>query len=255
MGERTSYTPGTFCWVDLNTDDQEASKAFYAGLLGWEYEDTPIGDGITYSLARIDGHDVAAITPMPPGAEVTHWNCYVSVADADATAARAKELGATVIAEPFDVFDAGRMAIFADPQGAILSAWQPKEHIGAGLVNAPGALSWNDLVSPDVEASAAFYRALFDWTIEEAPGSDGQYWSITNAGRLNGGLVPMLPGAHPVWNLYFAVDDADAAVARVGELGGELVMGPMDVPNGSRFAIVRDPQSAVFSVGAGPMDP
>jgi predicted enzyme related to lactoylglutathione lyase len=255
MGERTSYTPGTFCWVDLNTDDQEASKAFYAALLGWEYEDTPIGDGIHYSMARIEGHDVAAIAPMPPGAEVTHWNCYVSVEDADASAARAGEHGATVLAQPFDVFDAGRMAIFADPQGAMLSVWQPKEHIGAGLVNAPGALSWNDLVTPDVEASAAFYTAVFDWTIEETPGSDGRYWSITNGDRLNGGLLPMLPDAHPAWNLYFAVDDVDATIARVGELGGGTVMGPMDVPNGTRFAIVRDPQGAVFSVGAGPMDP
>lgn len=255
MGERTSYTPGTFCWVDLNTDDQESSKAFYADLLGWEYNDIPLGDGNHYSMARVDGHDVAAITPMPPGGEVTHWNCYVSVADVDATAARAKELGATLIAEPFDVFDSGRMAIFADPQGAILSVWQPRSHIGAGLVNAPGALSWNDLISPDVEASAAFYRDLFGWEIGETPGSGGQYWSITNAGRLNGGLMPMPPGGHPAWNLYFAVEDTDAALARAGELGAATVMGPMDIPNGSRFAIVRDPQNAVFSVGAGPMDP
>ena len=253
MGERTSYTPGTFCWVDLNTDDQEASKAFYAALLGWEYEDTPIGDGITYSLARIDGHDVAAITPMPPGAEVTHWNCYVSVEDVDATAARAGEHGATVLAEPFDVFDAGRMAAFQDPQGAILSVWQPGRHIGASLVNAPGALSWNDLITPDVEASAAFYRDLFGWEITEV--APGQYWSITNGGNQNGGMMPQPPGAHPAWNLYFAVDDVDATIARVGELGGGTVMGPMDVPNGTRFAIVRDPQGAVFSVGAGPMDP
>jgi uncharacterized protein len=255
MGERTSYAPGTFCWVDLNTDDQDASKAFYAGLLGWEYEDTPIGDGIHYSMAQVDGLDVAAIAPMPPGTEVTHWNCYVSVEDADATAALAGEHGATVVAEPFDVFDAGRMAIFADPQGAMLSVWQPKEHIGAGLVNAPGALSWNDLITPDLEASADFYRAVFGWRIEETPGSDGQYWSISNGERLNGGLMPMPPGAHPAWNLYFAVDDADAAVARAGELGGETVMGPMDIPNGTRLAVIRDPQGAVFSVGAGPMDP
>ncbi len=255
MGERTSYAPGTFCWVDLNTDDQDASKAFYAGLLGWAYNDTPIGEGLHYSLAQVDGHDVAAITPMPPGTEVTHWNCYVSVEDVDATAARAGEHGATIVAEPFDVFDAGRMAIFADPQGAMLSIWQAKEHIGAGLVNAPGALSWNDLITPDLEASADFYRAVFGWTIEETPGSGGQYWSISNGERLNGGLMPMPPGSHPAWNLYFAVDDADAAVARAGELGGETVMGPMDIPNGTRLAVIRDPQGAVFSVGAGPMDP
>jgi len=254
MGERTSYPPGTFSWVDLNTDDQDASKAFYASLLGWQYNDIPIGDGNHYSMAQVGGHDVAAITPMPPGTDVVHWNCYVTVEDADATAARAKELGATVIAEPFDVFDSGRMTIFQDPQGAILSAWQPRAHIGASLVNAPGALSWNDLISPDVEAAAPFYRDLFGWTIEETPGADGQYWSIMNNGRLNGGMLPMLPGGHPAWNLYFAVEDVDAAIARTGELGGATVMGPMDIPNGSRFAVLRDPQDAVFSVLSGQMD-
>ena len=187
---------------------------------------------------------------MPP-----HWNCYVTVEYADASAARAAELGATLLAEPFDVFDAGRMAAFADPQGAVLSVWQPKENIGAGLVNVPGALTWNDLISPDVEASAAFYRALFGWEISEMEGSGGQYWSITNDGRLNGGMMPMPEGGHPAWNLYFACEDVDATIARAGELGGETVMGPMDVPNGSRFAILRDPRNAVFSVASGAMDP
>jgi predicted enzyme related to lactoylglutathione lyase len=255
MGERTSYAPGTFSWVDLNTDDIEASKTFYASLLGWQYNDIPIGEGQHYSMAQIDGRDVAAITPMPPGMEFTHWNCYVTVADADAAAARAKELGATILNEPFDVFTAGRMAVLQDPQGAILMVWQPRDSIGAGLVNAPGALSWNDLVTPDVEASAAFYRSLFGWTIEETPGSDGRYWTITNEGRLNGGLLPLIPGGHPAWNLYFAVEDCDAAVARAGELGGGTIMGPMQLPNGSSFAILRDPQNAVFSVLSGPLDP
>ena len=254
MGERTSYTPGTFSWVDLNTPDQEAAKAFYRELFGWAYEDVPAGDGITYSMARIDGHDVAAISPMPPGVEVPHWNCYVTVEDADATAARARELGATLLNEPFDVFDAGRMAVFQDPQGAALCVWQPKDNIGAGLVNVPGALNWNDLISPDIQASAAFYRDLFGWDIEEIPGSDGQYWSITNRGRQNGGLMPMPPGSHPAWNLYFAVEDVDATVAKAGELGGATIMGPMDIPNGSRLAVIRDPQNAVFSIAAGPMD-
>ena len=137
----------------------------------------------------------------------------------------------------------------------MLSVWQAKQNIGAGLVNVSGALSWNDLITPDVEASAAFYRALFGWEITEIEGSGGQYWSITNAGRLNGGMMPMPPGAHPAWNLYFACDDADATIARARELGGETVMGPIDVPNGSRFAVLRDPSNAVFSVASGQMDP
>jgi predicted enzyme related to lactoylglutathione lyase len=255
MGERTSYPPGTFSWVDLNTDDQEGAKAFYAALFAWQYEDVPIGDGMVYSMAKVDGHSVAALGPLQGEGMPPHWNCYVSVDDADASAARAKELGATLLAEPFDVFEAGRMAAFADPQGAVLSVWQAKENIGAGLVNAPGALAWNDLLSPDVEASAAFYSALFGWEITEVEGSEGQYWSITNAGRLNGGMMPLPPGGHPAWNLYFACEDADATIAQAGELGAEKVMGPIDVPNGSRFAILRDPSNAVFSVASGQMDP
>jgi uncharacterized protein len=254
MGERTSYAPGTFSWVDLQTSDQDAAKSFYSDLLGWEYEDVPIGDGASYSMAKLQGHSVAAIGPLQGEGMPSHWNCYVTVESADAAADRAAELGATVIAPPFDVFDAGRMAVFADPQGAVLSVWEPKENIGAGLVNAPGALSWNDLISPDVEASAEFYGALFDWQVEEIPGAEGQYWSITNAGRSNGGMMPMPPGSHPAWNLYFAVVDVDATNARATQLGATTVMGPMDVPNG-RFAVIRDPQNAVFSVLSGPLDP
>ena len=255
MGERTSYAPGTFSWVDLNTDDIESSKAFYADLLGWTYEDIPIGDGNHYSMAQVQGRNVAAITPMPQGMGPTQWNCYVSVEDADAVAARAEELGATILHEPFDVFTAGRMAMFKDPQGAVLMVWQPRDHIGAGIVNVPGALCWNDLLTPDMAASAAFYRDLFGWTIEDTPGAHGGYSSITNAGTLNGGMMPAPPGGHPAWNLYFAVEDCDAAVEKAQGLGAALVMGPISVPNGGRFAILRDPKNAVFSVLSGPLDP
>jgi uncharacterized protein len=253
MGERTSYPPGTFSWVDLQTSDPEAAKAFYSSLLGWDYEDIPIGDGAAYSMARLQDHSVAAIGPLQGEGMPSHWNCYVTVADVDASAARAAELGATLLAEPFDVFDAGRMAAFQDPQGAVLSIWQAKENIGAGLVNAIGALTWNDLISPDVAGSKAFYSELFGWQIQEI--APGEYWSIANGANRNGGMMPMPPGSHPAWNLYFAVDDVDATVARARELGGDAVMGPMDVPNGGRLAVLRDPQNAVFSVLSGELDP
>jgi predicted enzyme related to lactoylglutathione lyase len=253
MGERTSYPPGTFSWVDLQTSDQDAAKSFYSDLLGWEYEDVPIGDGASYSMAKLQGHSVAAIGPLQGEGMPSHWNCYVTVESADAASNRAAELGATVIAPPFDVFDAGRMAAFQDPQGAMLSVWEPKENIGAGLVNVVGALAWNDLISPDVAGSKAFYGELFGWEIQEI--APGQYWSIANGGNQNGGMMPMPPGSHPAWNLYFAVDDVDATVARARELGGDVVMGPMNVPNGGRFAVIRDPQDAVFSILTGPLDP
>jgi predicted enzyme related to lactoylglutathione lyase len=254
MGERTSYPPGTFSWSDLQTDDLDRAKSFYGDLLGWSYADIPIGDDAVYSMAQVAGHNVAGLGERQDESMPPHWNCYVTVEDADASAARAAELGATLLAEPFDVFDAGRMAVIADPHGAALSVWQPKDNIGAGLVNVPGALTWNDLMSPDVSASADFYRALFGWEITEIEGSDGQYWSITNNGRINGGIMPAPEGGRPAWNLYFAVEDADAAAVRAGELGGATITGPMDVPNGTRFAVLSDPSGAVFSVAAGPLD-
>jgi hypothetical protein len=238
--------------VDLQTSDPDGAKSFYTDLLGWSYEDIPIGDGAVYSMAKIDGHSVAAIGPLQGPDMPPHWNCYVTVESADASADHARELGGTVVAEPFDVFDAGRMAAIQDPLGAILSVWEPKENIGAGLVNVPGALTWNDALTPDLAGSKEFYGALFGWQIE--PMSD-EYWTIANQGRGNGGLMPMPPGGHPAWNLYFLVEDIDAAVDRAKELGGDLVMGPIDVPNGTRFAVLRDPQNAVFSVAAGPVDP
>src|SRR5262249_50074831 len=162
-----------------------------------------------------------------------------------ASAERAAELGGTVVAPPFDVFDAGRMAAIQDPQGAILSVWEPKENIGAGLVNVPGALTWNDVLTPDLPAAAEFYKGLFGWEISEVSPPPNQYLAISNQGRGNGGLLPLPPGGHPAWNLYFLVEDVDAAVERINALGGGLVAGPMDVPNGTRFAIVRDSQNAV----------
>jgi uncharacterized protein len=254
MGERTSYPPGTFSWSDLQTDDLDGAKRFYGGLLGWSYDDIPIGDGAVYSMAQVQGHNVAGLGLRQSDEIPPHWNCYVTVDDVDAVAARAGERGANVIAPPFDVFDAGRMAAFADPHGAILSIWQPRQSIGAQLVNEVGALCWNDLMTPDIQASSDFYRGLFGWDISEIEGADGQYFSITNNGRLNGGIMPTPEGGHPVWNLYFAVEDVDAAVAKAGELGGSTIAGPMDVPNGTRFAVLGDPSGAVFSVASGPMD-
>ena len=166
MGERTSYAPGTFSWSELATSDPGAAKSFYTALFAWEYEDNPIPGGQVYSMATRDGKQVAALfgSDQPP-----HWNCYVTVESADAAARRAAELGGTVIAEPFDVMELGRMAVFADPAGAALCVWQPTGHIGAGLVNTPGALTWNDLVTNDAGGAAEFYGGLFGWTRRRSP--------------------------------------------------------------------------------------
>jgi predicted enzyme related to lactoylglutathione lyase len=257
MGERTKYEPGTFCWVDLSTPDQQGAKAFYGALFGWEAEDLPVGEGVSYSMQRVDGKDVAAISPqqeqqreagVPP-----LWNSYVSVESADASAERAKELGATVHAPPFDVMEAGRMAVIQDPQGAFFMLWQAGQHFGARLVNAPGAFCWNELSSPDVQASAAFYGDLFGWAASPFEHSPDPYLVVMNHERGNGGIreATDMP---PNWLAYFAVDDLDASLAKVEELGGTKHVGPMDIGI-AKIGIVADPQGAVFALYAGDLEP
>jgi predicted enzyme related to lactoylglutathione lyase len=240
MGARTSYAPGTFSWAELVTSDAKGAKDFYTKLFGWSYEDQPIGEGQVYSMAALGGSTVAALYPsseQPP-----HWNCYVTVASADETAGRAGELGGSVIAEPFDVFNSGRMAVLSDPTGGIVAVWEAREHIGASLVNTPGALAWNDLVTPDPETASAFYRDLFGWTFQEM---SPEYRVILNGKGSNGGMLKQDGPA--AWLPYFAHGDVDAAIAQIQELGGQLFNGPLQVPNG-RFAVVSDLQGAVFAV-------
>jgi predicted enzyme related to lactoylglutathione lyase len=259
MGERTKYAPGTFCWTDLTTTDQDAAKAFYSGLFGWEAEDMPVGEGVHYSMQRLDGKDVAAISPQPQmqrdaGAPPA-WNSYVSVESADTTADRAKELGATVHAPPFDVMEAGRMAVIQDPQGAFFMLWQSSRHFGAALVNAPGAPSWNELASPDLDASKAFYSSLFGWDVEPFEGSPQPYLTIKNGDANNGGIRELgPPGTPPHWLVYFAIDDIDEGLAKVQELGGTKLDGPIDIGI-AKIGIVQDPQGAVFALYAGELEP
>lgn len=259
MGQRTQYSPGTFSWTDLTTPDQDAAKRFYSSLFGWEISDAPVSEGVSYSMATLGGHPVAAISPQPQrqrdAGVPPAWNSYVTVPDVDAAAARAQELGATVFSGPFDVMTAGRMAVIQDPQGAYVMLWQAKDHIGAGLVNAPGALSWNELGSPDPEASARFYGDLLGWTTTPMEGADPPYLVIqTAAGRSNGGIrPPMPPGAPPFWLVYFAVGDIDAAAATVGDLGGSVLQEPLDIGI-ANIAIAQDPQGAVFALYAGQLE-
>lgn len=258
MGERTTYTPGTFSWTDLTTPDQDGAKTFYTALFGWEISDSPVDETTVYSMAAIDGRPVAAISPQPQqqrdNGVPPMWNSYITVRDADAVVERAKQLGANVHAPAFDVMDAGRMAVIQDPQGAYFLVWQPHQHIGAGLVNAPGALSWNELGSPDMDGSARFYGDLFGWTTSPMEG-DMPYLVVMNSDEhSNGGIrPPMPPGAPPFWLVYFAVQDIDAAVAKVTELGGAVLGEPTDIGI-ARVGVVTDPQAAVFALYDGRLD-
>ena len=258
MGERTGYTPGTFCWSDLTTTDQPAAKDFYVGLFGWEVQDMQVAEGVFYSMMSVDGKNVAAISPQPQqqrdAGVPPAWNSYVSVEDADETVERAKELGGTVHAPAFNVMGAGRMAVIQDPHGAYFPVWQPQNHFGAQLVNAPGAPVWNELASPDAEASSAFYSGLFGWTITPAEGAPMAYWSIKVGEANNGGMRELGPGEPPNWLAYFGVEDIDAAISKVGALGGTTMSGPIDIGI-AKIAIVKDPQGGVFAIYAGEYQP
>ncbi len=258
MAERTKYANGVFSWADLSTTDEDGAKLFYGALFGWQPDVQQVGDGFSYTLMQLDGKDVAAVSSQPEqqreaGAPPA-WNSYITVDSADDTLARAKELGAAVHAEAFDVLDVGRMGVVQDPQGAFFQIWEPRNHIGASLVNVPGALTWNELASPDVDASAGFYGDLFGWTVEEMEGGPFRYLVIkTPDGRSNGGIRPQMPQEPPYWLVYFATDDIEGAVAKGEELGGSTLAGTMSIGPG-KIAIVQDPQAAVFALYAGEFD-
>src|SRR4051794_22979246 len=257
MPERSSYAPGTFSWSDLSTTDVDGAKAFYGALFGWTARDDDIPGGGTYTMFFLNGREVAGGSAGAPAQGPPHWNAYVTVASADETAERAAGSGATVVAPPFDVMDAGRMAVFQDPTGAFLSVWEARAHPGARVVNEHGALTWNDLSTRDPETAESFYRDLFGWEFTRVAGGPEPYWSISLGGRRNGGMRTLgneVPAdAPPFWLTYFAVDDTDATIAGAKEGGGTVITGPVAVPAG-RFAIIADPQGAVFGVVDGEFD-
>ncbi|HEY5990428.1 MAG TPA: VOC family protein [Streptosporangiaceae bacterium] len=251
MPERKSYAQGTPNWVDLQTSDQNAAKEFYAGVFGWTYDDQPMPEGQVYSMAQLGGHHVAAIAPQSPDLAAagapSAWNTYIAVDSVDEAVAKVDSAGGQVAMQPFDVMDAGRMAFVLDPGGAAVALWQAGNHIGAGLVNEPGTLTWNELITTNPSA-ARFYQQVLGLTTATMDMGTGEYTMFQVGGeQIAGTTPPQMPGVPNHWHVYFAVADADATAAKVAELGGSLVAGPFDSPAG-RIAIVRDPQGAVFSI-------
>ena len=257
MAEFSSHVPGTFSWAELATTDQKAGVAFYRALFGWDVNEAPIGPDGVYSMFTMRGKEVAAGYTMRPEERQTgappHWNLYVTVANVDESVKKAEALGAKVFAPPFDVMDVGRMAILQDPTGAVFEVWQAKLHIGAKILNEPGALCWSELTTRDPKKAEAFYTALFGWTPKHAaPGSPMQYTEFSNQGRPAVGMMEMpkqMPPQVPsYWMPYFQVDDCDGSVAKAKGLGGKAMMGPQDIPGTGRFAILTDPQGAMFAL-------
>jgi uncharacterized protein len=255
MGVRTSHSSGTFSWTDLATTDTDGAKTFYSGLFGWEPDDQPIpGGDAVYTMLLRDGKEVAALFGAQEGMP-TAWSSYVTVESADAAAKRATELGGALMAEPFDVMEAGRMAVIQDPTGAVVSVWEPHGSIGATFVNGPGALTLNQLNTSDPEAAGRFYSDLFGWRTEEVAGGDQPYWGIYNGDRLNAGMMGLPPDAPapPHWLVYFGSGDVDVDAGRIGELGGQVMVPPLEVPGGW-IVVAQDPQGAVFGLFAGRFD-
>lgn len=271
MPEREAYIPGVPCWVDVGLPDPEAALPFYRDLFGWEFESAMPDDMPgQYFMGRIRGGAVAGVGSISPGAPpIPVWNTYISVSSADAAAAKARDAGGTVLMEPFDVLDSGRMAIVADPDGAVFGVWEPKAHQGARVVNEHGSLNFNTLATPDPEGAKAFYGAVFGWGTLDLP--TGQMWTLAGYGDhleesspglreqmaemgapdgfvdVVADLNAIAPGGDmpPHWSVTFSVDDVDAIAAKAAELGGAVVNGPFDAP-WTRLALLRDPQGATF---------
>lgn len=249
------HEPGTFSWVELATTDPAAAREFYTALFGWGVNEVPMGDGSFYYRFRHRDQDAAAMyglsAQMREQGVPPHWMSYVTVANVDESAARVRELGGTVVAEPSDVFDIGRMAVAQDPTGAPFSLWEARGHIGSGIVGEPGAFCWNELATGDTARAAEFYTALFGWGTHEMDTGGMTYTVFMSGDRQVGGmyaLTPEMAGVPPHWMVYFAVEDCDADTTRARELGAAVHQDPMDVPGVGRMSVLQDPQGASFSI-------
>lgn len=257
MPTTTTHAPGTFCWFELTTRDQNVAKQFYSRLFGAEISDSPVGEGESYTILKLAGRDAAGIGPMrekdyPPGTP-SHWMAYLAVESADATAQKVAAAGGRVLVAPFDVMEYGRMAVCVDPNGGTFAIWQAKQHTGAGVTGEPGSFGWCQLNVPSGgrEAAKKFYTAVFDWKVREDAMPMGDVYTTWLGGDgPRGGMMPMTSNAHgPAhWLIYFASADVDATAAQAKELGGQTMVPPMDIPGVGRFAVLADPQGAIFAV-------
>jgi predicted enzyme related to lactoylglutathione lyase len=252
----TRHAPGTFCWPELATTDAHAAARFYGALFGWSTRQTPLDEGV-YTMFLVEGRDAAAMMELPTAMREkgvpVHWAVYVAVEDTDAAADRARGAGGQVIAGPFDVLDAGRMAVVADPLGATFCLWQPRQHAGVGVLNEPGALGWTQLNARDPARAKEFYGQVLGWSHADAPMGEGvTYTTWLKSDGAAGGMMPMpagVPATAPShWLTYFVVPEVEAAHTRALSLGATSFVPPSQIPGGGRFAVVADPQGAVFGL-------
>ncbi|HEV7590075.1 MAG TPA: VOC family protein [Longimicrobium sp.] len=256
MTDTPTRAPGNFCWIDLGAHDARAAKDFYTAFFGWTAVDSQYGAAETdvYTMYKLGGRDVAASYAMDANQKAmgmpSSWLSYVAVDDADASAARAKELGASLLAEPFDVMQVGRMALVQDPTGALFALWQAGTHQGVGVRGEPGSLGWNELATNDAARAREFYTALFGWRADVM--NVGMEYTLFNGdtGPLAGAyaLTPEMEGMPVCWLPYFAVEDPDAMAVKATSLGATVMKEPADIPGIGRFAMIRDPQGAMLYI-------
>jgi predicted enzyme related to lactoylglutathione lyase len=252
MPDAKTFVANAPAWVDLSSQDAAASRDFYSRLFGWKVEIAgPEAGG--YALAKVGGKDVAGIGPAQDPNAPTAWSLYIGTRDADALAKKVEAAGGKVIVPPFDVLKSGRMAVFQDPSGAFISAWQPNEMYGAEVIGQPNSYAWAELNSRLFDAAKGFYSKVFGWTQKVSPMGEGQgdYTEFQLDGQsIAGGMDmnPMVPAEVPsYWMVYFGSDDVDKTHRKAVELGGKEMLGPQDFPGG-RFSIVMDPQGAAFGL-------
>jgi predicted enzyme related to lactoylglutathione lyase len=248
--EMERYEHGVPSWVDVSSPDLAKTAAFYSALFGWDCPEGAAEFG-GYRVCTLRGKPVAGMAPLMDPAAPRSWTTYVNVANADRVVSAVNERDGTVIVAPMDVGAAGRMGVFADSAGAAFAVWQPNEHRGAQLVNEPNTYCWSELMTTDVAGAVHFYAVIFGWGAVTNGDGPTAYTEFKMGGRSIAGcmqkpatLPPMIP---PMWNVYFTVTDADAAAARIKELGGNVMMGPQDVEPG-RFVMSMDPTGAAFGV-------
>jgi len=246
---------GTIGWTDVAVPDMDAGQAFYGSLFGWDTDEGDGGESMPYRMFSLDGKAIAGMGPLSPeqaaAGQPPAWSSYIIVDDADATYAKAVELGATPLMEVMDVLDAGRMFFMIDPVGAAVGIWQSGYHDGGEVFNVPGAMTWNELMCRDVDAAKSFYSEVFGWGAETSDFGGVAYTVFSNEGRSNGGLMDMsafMPDEVPAhWVTSFLVADCDATAALAVELGATLLQPPTD-QGGVRSATVLDPFGASFSI-------
>jgi predicted enzyme related to lactoylglutathione lyase len=254
MAHIDKHPAGAFCWVELGTNNQGASKQFYSSLFGWTANDMPMGPGEYYTIFRLQDRDTGgAYTLNPermPGVP-PHWMLYIAVENADNAAARAAQEGGKVAAPPFDVGDFGRMAVVEDPAGAMFSLWQPKMNQGIGIQGVDGALCWADLCTHDPAPAEKFYSAVFGWKISASEHDKSGYLHIQNGESFIGGVPPgqfLPPDVPPHWLLYFQVSNCDASAEKAKSLGANIHFGPTTIEGVGRMAIMTDPQNAPLAI-------